>query len=75
MYFLFFKPAALSVFYSVTDAICICTETSHVTTVSHIMYRNFLCYHSLYGFVVGTRLVLQALRESPIPGMENILSI
>ena len=45
MHFLFFKPAAPSVFYGVTDAICICT------------YVNFSCYYSLYGFVVGTRMV------------------
>ena len=61
MYFLLFKPAALSVFCGAIDAICICTETSRVTTVSRVMYGNFSCYHSLYGFVVGTRMVLQAL--------------
>ena len=39
------------------------------------MYRNFSCYHSLYGFVVGTQMVLQALWEFPIQGTENILSM
>ena len=67
-------PSVL-IFCGATDVICICTEISHVTTVSHVMYGNILCYHSLYGFVVGTRMVLQALWESPIPCMENILSM
>ena len=58
MYFLLFKPAVLYVLCGPTDAICICTETSHVATVSLVMYGNFSCYHSLYGFVVGTRMVL-----------------
>ena len=39
------------------------------------MYGNFSCYHSLYGFVVWTRIVLQALWEYPTLGTENILSI
>ena len=39
------------------------------------MYGHFSCYHSLYGFAVGTRMVLQVLWEFPIPGMENILSM
>ena len=29
---------------------------------------KFLCYHSLYGFVVGTRMVLQALLGVSNPG-------
>ena len=69
MYFLFFKQAASSVFCDATDAICICMETSRV------MYGNVSCYHSLYGFAVGTRMVLQALWEFTIPGTENILSM
>ena len=74
-HFLLFKPAALYVFCGATDVICICTETSHVITVSRVMYRNFSCYHSFYGFVVGTRMVLQALWKSPILDMEIMLSM
>ena len=42
------------------------------------MYINFamvnpVTYHSLYGFAVGTRMVLQVLWEFPIPGMENTI--
>ena len=74
-YFVFFKPAALSVFCGAIDAICTCTETSRVTTVSHVMYGNFSCYHSLYGFVVRARMALQAVQEFPIPGTENMLSM
>ena len=50
-YFVLFKPAALSVFCGAIDAICTCTETSCVTTVSHVMYGNFLCYHSFSCYV------------------------
>ena len=40
-----------------------------------VMYGDFSCYHSLYGFAVRIRIVLHALWESPIPGTENILSM
>ena len=50
-------------------------KLAHVTSVSRVMYGNFSCYHSLYGFVVRTRMVLQALWESPILGTENTLSM
>ena len=72
-YFLLFKPAVLYVICGPTDAVCICMETLHVTTVSRVMYGKFSCYHSFYGFVVRTRMVLQALWKSPILGTENIL--
>ena len=45
---LLFKPAALYVFCDPTDAICICTETSHVATVSHVMYGNFSRYQFVW---------------------------
>ena len=53
-----------------------------VTYINYInyLYINFavvnpVTYHSLYGFAVGTRMVLQVLWEFPIPGMENTLSM
>ena len=41
-YFLFFKPAAPSVFCGATDATCICTGTSRVTTLSLCYVRRLL---------------------------------
>ena len=50
-YFLFFKPAAPSVFCGATDAICICTETSCVTTVCMALRLGHGLFYTHYGRV------------------------
>ena len=73
--FLFFKPAAPSVFRGAMMPSVYVRKLLVLPQFPRVMYGDFSCYHSLYGFAVRTQIVLHALWESPIPGTENILSM
>ena len=56
-HFLFFKPAVPSVFCILWCHLYMYVNFSCVPQFSRVMYGNYSCYYSLYGFVVETRII------------------